>query len=197
MEYEDDQLIFNQKILDSIIDDDNEQFLDLLTKDNRILSNPHKTFKMKSYKLPVILEDNPTYFSLCAFFGAEKCFTAFLSLFPLGINSYEIKQLDDFKRSPVHFACFGGSLSILQQLHSAGFDLNAKDKEEYLPSHYAAMAGRLNCIQYLWTNNANIFSASSLKTLITPVQIASYYGNLEIIKFFFEVVHIIYSWNKS
>ena len=92
---------FNQKILDSILDDNEDQFAQLLTESCNDLTSINRRFKMTNYKMPLFLWNNPTYASLCACFGAEKCFNTLTMLLPAGTSSEEMKKIDDCKRSPM------------------------------------------------------------------------------------------------
>lgn len=186
-ENSDNQNSINQKILDTIIDDDDEQFTEIISQSSDT-GNYNKTFKMTNYKFPLILSSEPTYASLCAYFSAEKCLDALSMLASAGLESSEIKQPDNFGRNPIHFACAGGSLSIIRKLDQAHFSLNEKDSEECLPSHYAAMAGNLDIFKYLWMKGADLISASNQYNKMTPLHVASLYGNLNIVKFICETV---------
>lgn len=177
----------NQKILDAILDDDDDLFTQLITENSVDPSKSNKTFKMSNYKFPDILQGNPSYASLCACFSAENCFTALSLLLPDGTASEEMKKVDDYKRSPIHFACIGGSLNIIRELDQAMFDLNARDESGYFPSHYAAMAGNFDVIKYLFTKGANLTSPSYTNR-ITPLQLACFHGNLDIVQFICETV---------
>lgn len=182
---------FNQKILDSILDDDDEQFSQHITEISTDLTNINKTFRMTNYKIPAFLMDNPTYASLCACFASEKCFNTLSMLLPAGPSSDEMKKLDDFNRSPMHFACIGGSLNIIRELEQAGFDLNCRDKKGFLPSHYAAMFGKCDVIKYLWTKGSDVISLSSpvfYQMSNRPIELACLHGNLEIVRFICETV---------
>lgn len=186
-EQDENKCIFNQKILDCIIDDDDSTFIELVSQIANEETNPNQQFYMKNYKLPKILRSRPTYASLCAFFNAEKCFTALSMLCPEGVSSNDFKLLDDDHRSPIHFACSGGSLSIIRELYKAGFDLNAEDFYGMQPSHYSAMFGTTDIMKYLWTKGASILGGDS-KDVMTPLQVACLYGNLDIVKFICEKV---------
>lgn len=184
------QSILNQKILDAILDDDEKQFSDLIMETNDDLTDVNKTIKIANFKIPEFLEDNPTYACLCACFSAERCFTVLSMLSPGGAGSQEMMKLDDYKRSPIHFACIGGSLDIIRKLDQAGFDMNLRDNGQYLPSHYAAMSGHFDVMKYLWTKGANVLSLTKLTNdfCVSPIHVASLYGNLEIVKFICETV---------
>ena len=109
-------------------------------------------------------------------------------LLPDGICSTQIKKKDNFKRSPIHFACAGGNLSIIRQLEQAGFSLTEVDSEGCAPCHYAAMTGNLDSFKYLWMKGVDVVTSTATFFHMTPLHIASLYGNLNIVKFLCEQV---------
>lgn len=179
--------LINQKILDSIIDDDDSEFTELISQITDDDSNPNQQFVMTNYKFPNILKDRPTYASLCALFCSEKCFSALSMICAEGLSSEKFQKTDNHHRSPIHFACAGGSLNIIRELYQAGFDLNASDYEGCLPSHYSAMAGTTDALKYLWSKGADVLKAGSYRS-ITPLHFACLYGNLDTVKFICEEV---------
>lgn len=179
--------LINQKILDSILDDNDETFSELISQNIEGDSNPNKRFSMPNYKLPDLLRYKPTYASLCAFFGAEKCFTTLSMLCSEGLTSETFKKKDHYGRSPIHFACAGGCLNIIRELYQAGYDLNCEDTEGYLPSHYSAMFGTTDVLKYLWTKGSDLLKTSRYK-MMSPLHLACLYGNIDIVKFLCEKV---------
>lgn len=178
---------FNLNVLDSIIDDDDSKFIELVTPVSNDDTNPNQLFRVNKYNFPKILSSRPTYASLCAFFGAEKCFSALSMICPGGISSEEFKRPDDENRSPIHFACAGGNLNIIRELYNAGYDLNKEDDAGNQPSYYSAMAGTTDVIKYLYSKGANVLKCSS-NNIMTPFHIACLYGNLDIIIFLCEKI---------
>lgn len=170
---------FNQKILDSILDDAGDIFSELLKKYLNA-KDYNQVFKMKNFRLPEILLNNPSYASLCCFFSAEICFSTLCNLIFGGINSEQMKTVDDNGRNLLHFACAGGNLRIINQLVQAGLDINSTDFDGLTPCHYAAMNGSVSVFHYLWNKGADICSFSSEK--IVPFHIACIYGNVDILK---------------
>lgn len=187
-EKENNTNIFNEKILDSILEDNEKKFTEIIIQKTVSNSKKNQGFTLTNYKLPNILKGNPSYASLCAFFGAENCFDSLLMLFPDGIKSKEIKQLDDFNRSLLHFACAGGYLSIIRKLEQEDFDINAKDLLYMTPCRYAAMMGHLDVIKYLWTKGADVISLSTDIKALSSFHLSCLYGNLDIAKFIFETI---------
>lgn len=178
---------FNIEILDSILDDDDDKFLQLISQHIVGDSNFSKRFKITNYKLPKIFCSKPSYSSLCAGFGAEKCFNALLSLYPDGIKSKDFNIADESGRTPIHFASFSGNLSILRLYYQAGFDLNDKDLTRRTPSHYSAISGTTDAMKYIWTKGIDILAQADYMQM-TPLHVACEYGNLEVVKFLCENV---------
>lgn len=177
-ENEENQNIINLKIVDSILDDNEKEFTNIILQKTIDKSNFDQTICLKDYKLPKILYSNPSITSFCAFFGAEKCINSYFTLFP--------DTLKNSKKSCtlLHFACAGGNLNILRELEQSNFDIDQRDSENLTPSCYAAMMDHLNVIKYLWTKGAKIISPSS--NYLSPFHIACLYGNLEVAKFIYD-----------
>ena len=175
----------NRKILDSILDDDDEQFSQLVSQIIDLNTSTDHPFQLSSYKLPKILSSSPSYACLCAFFSSKKCFESLTNLIPDGLNSYYFKKCDKNGRSLVHFACAGGNLEIIRELEQANYELDVYDKWAKYPSNYSAMFGRTDVIKYLWTKGVDIVQ---VKSSMSPIHEACEYGNLEIVKFICEKV---------
>ncbi|KAK8843042.1 hypothetical protein M9Y10_025230 [Tritrichomonas musculus] len=174
---------FNLEILDSILDDNEEKFMNLIKGNDNC--NINKTFRITNYRLPVFLNDNPPYSSLCACFGSEKCFKSLSHLLPCG--SEEFLKLDDFKRSPIHFACIGGSIAIIRELEQAGVSMNIQDKYGFYPCHYAAMSGHLEVMKYLMMKGIDILTSSSTHgPQLLSIHVACLYGSINIVKLIIE-----------
>ena len=189
-EYIDEQEMrnsFNQKILDSIIDDNNDEFSKLISQKNIYNSIINQSFWMSNYKIPDILHGSPTYASLCAFFGSEKCFQALLTVIPEGIESNQLTKRDAYGRTPFHFACAGGNMSIIRELHTAGFRIDQHDFDGKSPCHFSAITGKIDALKYLWSKGVDILSCTD-RDFYTPLQMACLYGNVEIVKFICEEV---------
>lgn len=172
------------KIIDSILDDNEKEFNSIILQKTSNDPNFKLSITLKKYKLPKILCSQPSIASLCAFFGAEKCFNSFSMLYSSEKNSSSFDQIDNNSRSILHFACAGGNLNIIREIEQKNIDINAKDAENMTPICYAAMMGHLNVIKYLWTKGATILLPSSND--LSPFHIACQHGNLEIAKFLYD-----------
>lgn len=177
---------FNEKILDFIIDDDDENFSQLILPLISVKSDTNIRFSLTSYRVPKLISNWPTYGSLCAFFSSEKCFNSLILLCPEGIQSEIFKEEDDYGRSILHFACFSGNLNIIRKLCQAGYDLHVTDKNGYQVSHYAAMNGQIDVLKYLLIKGIEIVWSN--ENMMSPLHLACYYGQLDTIKFICEDV---------
>ena len=127
----------NDHILDLILDDNDDDLLNLLFNED-IISEFNS-----SYLLPKILRDGPSFLSLCAFFGSDKCFFTLFENY-LHVNyTNEIEQKDRMLRLPIHFACFGGNLLLVKHLINLSNEYTiASDYNGLQPVHYAAKGGK-------------------------------------------------------
>lgn len=173
--------LINEKIIDSIIDDDNETFYKLVLNVQHKDSDVNQHFSTFKYKMPQVLSNEPTFASLCSFFGAVKCFSIFDKIIPSEIYFDEISKTDSKGRSPIHFASMGGSVEMTNLLIELGFNISQRDNEGLTPCHYSAMTGEIEVFRYLFNKGANIFSRSSSR--LTPFHIACLYENINILTF--------------
>ena len=174
----------NEKILNCILDDDEENFSQLMIPIISSKTDINMRFALNDYKIPNILSYWPTFASLCAFFTAEKCFNSLILLCPDGIQNEIFKKEDDYGRTILHFACFGGNMDILRKLCQAGYDLHAVDKNGYQISHFAAMSGKIDVLKYLLIKGVEIVWNN--ENTMSPLHLACYYGNLDTVKFILE-----------
>lgn len=177
----------NIQMLNSIIDDEDEKFFQLVSQitDDEIDFN--KQFSITNYKLPKLLSDEPSYSSLCVFFKSEKCFHSLLSLFPEGLKSSIFNKKDKKGRQPIHFACFIGNIDILRLYYQEEYDFNVKDFKGKTPSHYAAMSETSDVIKYLFSKGIDILKQID-NSYMTPIDYSCSYGNFETFKFLWEKV---------
>lgn len=178
---------FNIKILDSILDDDDENFIQIVSQINNDDMNFNQRFKITNYRMPNILSFEPTYASLCCFFGSEKCLNSLITLFPDGIKSKHFNKKDLKGRQPIHFACINGNLNILRLFYQEEFDFNEIDYKGQKPSHYAAMSSTSDALKYLWMKGIDILKQKDDEGM-TPFHVACKYDNIEIVKFLCEKI---------
>ena len=129
-----------------------------------------------------------SYISVCAFFNSVDCFYSLLKYYKKMDILHLINCKDNCNRSPIHFACFGSDISIIQELQNFGETFDSVDSDGLLPVHYAAMNGNINVIKYLYENRSNMFSSDN-KDKYSPLHFACKLGHLNIVKYYFE--HIL------
>lgn len=132
-----------EQAMEFICNDKETSLIELLPS----FSNDH-IFNCK-YKFTKLFQDGPTLISLCAFFGSKKCFQSLINHYKAIDHLPKINQKDYFNRSPIHFACFGGDLSIIQTLIEFHESFDCTDCNGLRPIHYAEQGGNLNVIKYL------------------------------------------------
>lgn len=132
--------------------------------------------------------NGPSYISVCAFFNSVDCFYSLLKYYKKRDILHLINCKDNCNRSPIHFACFGSDISIIQELQNFGETFDSVDSDGLLPVHYAAMNGNINVIKYLYENRSNMFSSNN-KDKYSPLHFACKLGHLNIVKYYFE--HIL------
>lgn len=181
---------YNSKVLDAILDDDSDKFIEILSEKKANETDINYQFKMTNYKFPEIALYNPPIASLCALFNSEKCFYALIQQFSEGLNSEQLQKKDRMSRSLMHFAAFGGNLRIIKDLEKAGYDLNEKDGTRKTPSHYSAISGTTEVMKYIISKGIKIFYNVEYGSM-TPLHMACLYGNLEVVKFICETANPI------
>lgn len=173
--------------------DTNEQILDYILEDNETeLINSMLVFEKdhvftSKFQLPIILRNQPSFLSLCAFFNAKKCFFSLLNFYLERKDYSKINQKDQQQRSPIHFACFGGDLSIVKALIENNEILDSNDCKRYKPIHYAAMGGKIEIIKYMYENELNMFECDNDESK-TPLHLACQFGYLGIVKFYCQII---------
>lgn len=177
----------NIEILDSILDDDNEKFFQLISQLTNDGLNYNKGFKITNYRLPAILSDEPSYASLCSFFGSEKCLDSLITLLPDGINSNSFNIADKKGRKPIHFACIGGHLNIIRKFYQEESDFNSKDYRGRTPAHYSALSSTTDSIKYLLLKGIDVLTQTDYNEM-TPLHLSIMNSNFEIFKFLIENV---------
>ncbi|KAK8834218.1 hypothetical protein M9Y10_015889 [Tritrichomonas musculus] len=173
----------NEQILDYILDDNDEKLI------NSLISFKKEHIFFSKFKMPAILQSSPSFLSLCAFFKSQKCFFSLLNFY---INKKEyllIDQRDNLQRSPIHFACYGGDLSIIKALinNSNNEALNWSDSKGFKPIHYAVMSAKFEVITYFYQIDADMFPFDNSESQ-TPLHLACQLGYLGIAKFYCQII---------
>ena len=172
----------NEKLLDYIIDDNDIELIDSLSSTSE---NDHSY--ISKYQVPKILRNQPSLLSLCAFFRSKKCFFSLLKFYLERNEHIKINKKDNNQRSPIHFACFGGDLQIIQELIKNNEILDCNDCEGFQPIHYAAMGGNFEVITFLYQNELNMFPCANSDSL-TPLHLACQFGYYNIVRFYCEII---------
>ena len=72
-----------------------------------------------------------------------------------------VTQMDEDGWTPMHIAAEAENIWVLEELRSAGGDVNhAEEYEENTPAHYAALAGNIEVLIWLEFYGANINQAN-------------------------------------
>ena len=72
-----------------------------------------------------------------------------------------VHSKDKFKRSALIMAIKNGHLDVAKLLLKHGSDFNDKDINENTPLHYAASAGRIDCIELLISLKVDIIAKNN------------------------------------
>jgi ankyrin repeat protein len=139
--------------------------------------------------LDPIFQHNPPLISLCAFYGAIRCFTQLLVYLP------SVTQKDDFTRKPHHFAAAGNQVYVLQliadQLQeqlSSDTDVDAEllspDGEGKSILHFAAEYDSLSIFHFCFTRfqSAEIFDREAPR-VGTPLHAACFHHSIKCFEF--------------
>lgn len=81
----------------------------------------------------------------------------------------------------MHEAAYYGSIKCISVLIQFGFDLKSRDEYQWTVTHAAVLGERLKCLKHLTQKlscSSNVLNSNGL----SPLHIAVYLGNLEIIK---------------
>ena len=181
----DDFLYYGTNIADQVLDyilDDNEISL---IESMSSFENDHVF--ISKFQVPKILQNQPSFLSLCAFFSSKKCFLSLLNLYLEKNESFRINQKDQSQRSPMHFACFGGELQIIEALIENNEIFDSHDYIEMCPIHYAAMNGKIEIIKFFELQQLDMFPIENLDSL-TPLHLACKFGHLDIVKYYINTV---------
>jgi ankyrin repeat protein len=157
-------------VLETILSDDADRLAELLLD----LESPDLLFEIGSYKLPVMISHRPSIPAVAAFFGAENCFRALLSL----ETTVDVTSL-------ALFAAAGGSLPIFRELENLGLDLSSDQSQFSVLLGPAVAMGHLHIVQWLWTKGISLSDAEG--TPANPLYLASLLGHFEIVQFLVDV----------
>lgn len=128
-------------LLSAVLNDDPAELFSILSDTSQI----NDGIEITSFKIPSLLISSPPILSVAAFFGAVECVSALIAL------NADIDQVDNFGRTPSHFAAAGGKLEIIRIL-----DKDSSDKYDNYPIHYAAQCGRIDAIRYFWSKDRDL-----------------------------------------
>ena len=99
----------------------------------------------------------------------------------------EFKVGDNEGWTPLHYACAGGHLDIVEHLVSLGADVNKVKNDGATPLHIAATHGQLDTVKYLISEGAVIDKQTGLVTHhCTGLQIL---GMLMLWIFYYKTLH--------
>lgn len=169
------------QVLDYILDDNEINLIESVSS----FENDHVF--ISKFQVPKILQNQPSFLSLCAFFSSKKCFLSLLNLYLEKNESFRINQKDLSQRSPMHFACFGGELQIIEALIENNEIFDSHDCIEMCPIHYAAMNGKIEIIKFFELQQLDMFPIDNLESL-TPLHLACKFGHLDIVKYYINTV---------
>lgn len=172
---------YNNKIIDFIIDDDQDGLSKLFASFDHKNTNLNQRFTMANFKLPDLISDCPPYSSLCVFFSAEKCFSFICSSFQDGLKSKQMRQKDYKGRTLFHFACYNGCMDIIEKMVEMNLDINDFDDNGFSACHYAAMSGNIQVLSFLLENGYDVF-ANHYPSYMTPYDVACFYDNISFLK---------------
>ena len=98
-------------------------------------------------------------------------------------QNVDIDIKDEYRRTPLHWACEKGHLPIVEYLISKGANVNERDRLGNFVIHSACLnGGHLPIVEYLCSKGADIEAKDAFYKR-TPLHWASYWGKTEIVKF--------------
>ena len=107
------------------------------------------------------------------------------------VNNFEmdIFYKDPLGLTPIHYACIGGNLEVVQFLDT---DKTATDNTGYTPLHHVCKLGNLKIVQYYTLKNQSLLLCLDHDNN-TPLHIAAEYNQTEVVHYFLE--HNLYDVN--
>lgn len=148
--------------------------VDALASYLEVYESVDQRIALDSPDLPEILHNFPPLISVCAFFGAVKCFEM------LQLNNADLYFRDKKGRLPVHFAS-AGSLEISDMLDSAGANFDVYDSDRMGSIHFACLFGNFDMVQRLCVRNFDLDSHTNQN--MTPLHFACMSNQEEIVEF--------------
>lgn len=107
-------------------------------------------------------------------------------LFLARLTQYKNSVADNQGIHAIHHAATRESPLFLQSLVDAGHPINTEDPNGYLPIHYAARAGRLDHLRFLYKKGSKSLNYRA-KNGISPLYMAVQHGRLEAVKLLLEL----------
>ncbi|KAK7094364.1 hypothetical protein V1264_005939 [Littorina saxatilis] len=89
----------------------------------------------------------------------------------------KVNDVDDMKRTPLHYVCAAGQTHVARQLIDEGADVNARDKSQSTPLHEAAGKGNIEIVVCLLEHGAQVDATDDYDT--TPLHTACENGHTE------------------
>lgn len=168
---------FSKQCIPLIIKDDSNAFIELVSSpefdiDGTLLQSRER-FYISDYLYQPFFDElkNPTVLCVAAFFKAEKIVECILGL--PGVD----------KRDAFHFACAGGSLSIVRMLFDQS-ECDLINKDGVRPITIASYFGNVDVVKYLWSHGCPIISQNENNSCVNK---AAFNGQIEVLDFFREI----------
>lgn len=140
-------------INDILKKDDINQLQSLFASD---VINENSIFTFRSLKIPSILKKSPSILGVAAFYGSENCFRYIIEM------GASLEYKDDFQRKIEHFACAGGSSTIIQILVERSISFSSVDQNGNNCAYYALVFHHLDTFYWIWINYGTNFASSDI-----------------------------------
>jgi len=90
--------------------------------------------------------------------------------------------IDEYGRSPLHYAAADGDSGTLERLLSDGADPNSQDDDGWTPAHFAAQSNSAACLELLLRAGANLTLTNRHGNSVLFNAVFASRGNGEIIR---------------
>lgn len=101
-------------------------------------------------------------------------------------HQVDVTRLDVYGRSPLHYACLRGRLSMVEKLIQAGPSMiNLKDHDNFTPLIHSIVRNKIECVQLLLSQNAAINPSTDNDHI--PLNLACQHGLTNIIRLLLEM----------